>query len=302
MNGKSPRRCLGLLAGIVSGAFCGGMIYTIHLTAGQIPAAQVTFMRAFSAAVLLLPYILRHGRAWFAPTSSLLWLRSAIGSISVLCLVWNLQHTSVGFASTLLNLAPILVVLIGAFLGVERFKLGRFLNIILVVAASILFWHGSRTQAPAMVWMVGLGGMSAAAVAYAMVKILPSVWSPLDMTWCLSLAELPVTLFFKRGPWIFPTGKALWMLAAICALSLISNALTNFSFRHLELSTATALVPSCIIWGVLLDMWQGQFPLLQGVLGCLLYLFAIISLATQRNKPAIDTGNIAAPAIEEIRP
>jgi drug/metabolite transporter (DMT)-like permease len=219
----------------------------------------------------------------------------------VLCLVWNLQHTSVGFASTLLNLAPIVVVLLGAILGEEKLRLRRCLNILFVVLASILFWHGSSAEASMTVWMVGLTGMCAAAVAYAMTKILPPLWSPLDMTWCLSLAELPVTLLFKRGPWIFPTGQVFFLVAAVCVLSLMSNALTNFSFRHLELSTATALIPSCIIWGVMLELLHGQFPLIQGVSGCLLYLFATVSLATQPSEATIE-----APAeskiIEQVLP
>ncbi|MGB8723209.1 MAG: DMT family transporter [Terriglobales bacterium] len=272
-------RRFGLLSGIVSGACYGGMVFLIHITAGGAPASEITFLRALCAVVVLLPFIARHGRMWFERSSLLLWTRSVVGAVSVLCLTWNLQHTTVGFANTLFNLAPIFVVPLGAMWGQEKLTLSRFVNIVLVVLASTLFWHGSRPEVNAVIWTVGLGGMCAAAIAYSLLKSLPSAWSPLDITWCLNLATLPVALLFKNGPWILPLGKIGILLGGICALSLVGNALANVSFQHLELSTATALIPSAIIWGVLLDMIQDKFPAVQGIAGCLLYLVATIQLA-----------------------
>jgi drug/metabolite transporter (DMT)-like permease len=136
--------------------------------------------------------------------------------------------------------------------------------------------------------------MCAAAVAYSLLKTLPTFWSPFDITWCLNLATLPVALLFKHEPWIVPVGKVGLFLGAICGLSLIGNALANLSFRHLELSTATALVPSFIIWGVLLDIGEHKFPAIQGIAGCLLYLAATIRLAT---KPATALPSVVSVAV-----
>src|ERR1700678_4692680 len=108
------RRQIGLTSGIASGACYGGMIFLIHILAGRAPASEITFLRAVSAVVALLPFIVRHGRRWLQRDALLLWFRSLVGAVSVLCVAWNLQHTSVGFANTLFNLAPILVVMLGA--------------------------------------------------------------------------------------------------------------------------------------------------------------------------------------------
>jgi drug/metabolite transporter (DMT)-like permease len=275
----NSQRRFGLLSGIVSGVCYGGMVFLIHVTAGRAPASEITFFRAFCAVVVLLPFILRHKLVWFRRSSVLLWTRSIVGAISVLCLTWNLQHTTVGFANTLFNLAPIFVVLLGALLGQEKLALSRFINIVLVVLASTIFWHGSRPQVSTVIWVVGLGGMCAAAIAYSLLKSLPLVWGPLDITWCLNLATVPVALLFKNGSWPAPTGRVGLLLAAICICSLIGNALANLSFQYLELSTATALIPSAIIWGVLLDMGENKFPAIQGIIGCLLYVIATIRLA-----------------------
>ena len=95
---------------------------------------------------------------------------------------------------------------------------------------------------------------------------------------------------FKRGPWIVPTGHAGWVLVVICVLGLLGNALAYASFQYLELSIATAFVPSSIIWGVLLDMTEHHFPAVEGVSGCLLYLFATLSLIMKPKKPVVAIG------------
>jgi drug/metabolite transporter (DMT)-like permease len=247
--------------------------------AGQASASEITFLRALCAIVVLLPFVAHHGFVLFSKKSVLLWVRSILGALSVLCLVWNLQQTTVGFANTLFNIAPIFVVLLGAMWQQEKLSAARFTNIVLVVIASSLFWHGSRPEVRTINWVVGLGGMCAAAIAYALLKSLPTRWGALDVTWCLNLATLPVALLFKDGPWYLPSGRTGLLLGAICALSVIGNALANLSFRYLELSTATALIPSAIIWGVVLDMTAHTFPAIQGIAGCVLYLVATIRLA-----------------------
>jgi len=279
---RITRRRFGLIGGVSSGACFGGMAFLIHILAGRMPASEITFLRAVFAVVFLFPFIVRHGSQWLRSNSVLLWIRSIVGALSVLCFAWNLQHTSVGFANTLFNLAPIVVVILGAIWAHEKLELRRFMNIVLVVLASTLFWQGSRSEVNAGVWFVGLGGMCAAAFAYAALKTLPSLWNPLDIAWCLNLATLPVALLFKHGPWIAPAGNARLMLAAICGLSLFGNVLANLSFRNVELSTATALVPSSIIWGVLLDVGQHNFPPIQGIVGCFLYLLATIRLLVRK--------------------
>ena len=147
-----------------------------------------------------------------------------------------------------------------------------------------------------MVWIVGLLGMCAAAIAYAILKILPLKWNTFDITWSLSLATLPVALLFKLGPWVAPSGTAVATLIAICALSIAGSALLNLSFRYLELSTATSLAPSAIIWGVLIDTLEHNHPAWQAIAGCSLYLFAMVLLiiAKPTTHENISTGEVVA--------
>ena len=254
------------------------MVFGIHRCAGLVSSSEITFIRAVSTVIVLLPFVHDKKNIFSVRKSSVLWLRSILAAISVLAIAWNLQHTSVGFAYTLFNIAPLLVILFGALLGLEVFDGSKVFTIFLVVLASAIFWHASRLEMGIWVWVVGLTGMCAAAGSYALLKTIPAAFSTIDVTWALSLATIPISFAVKRGPWVVPTGRTALLVVFISALSMAMNVLGNISFRMLPLSMATAIVPSAIIWGVLLDMTVHDFPPVQGIIGCLLYVFAAIRM------------------------
>jgi drug/metabolite transporter (DMT)-like permease len=285
-------RPLGFFCGIVSGICYGIMSFLVHLASGQLPASEIVLVRACCAILVLFPFIVRHRSEWLSRDSTLLWIRSVLGALSVFCFAWNLQHTTVGLANTLFNLAPIAVIVIAAIAKREQLQMSRVFSIVLVVLASALFWHGARSEVSPMVWVVGLLGMCAASVAYAMLRSLPSAWNTLDITWSLNLATLPVALLFKQGPWVVPMDSVALTLAAICILSLAGSALATLSFRYMESSTASALIPSAIVWGVLLDLSEHDHPKAQAIAGCFLYVIAIARLTLSR--PAFLDGQLGA--------
>lgn len=273
---------IGLVCGVISSVCYGVMLFLVHAVADRIPPQEVAALRALCTVAILLPTIARHGLHLFGEKASFLWVRSLIAAISVFCFTWNLQHTTVGFANTLFNFAPLLIVILGIFSHKERLQWSRVSAIALVVLASVLFWHGSRTETNWTIWVVGLGGMCAASLAYFMLKALPASWTALDRSWCSSIAIFPVVMCFKGNPWINPVVPVRWELIVVCILGLAADAFENLAFQNLDLSTATALIPSAIIWGVLLDMKHHNFPPLQGFGGCLLYLLAVLSLILSR--------------------
>jgi drug/metabolite transporter (DMT)-like permease len=285
---RANKRPLGLLCGVASGVCYGVMAFLVHIASGRLPASEIVLVRGCCAILVLFPFVVRHKGEWVSGNSALLWIRSIIGALSVFCFAWNLQHTTVGFANTLFNLAPIAVIILAAIARRERLQLGRFVNIVLIVLASALFWYGSRSEVTLMVWVIGLTGMCAAAVAYALLRSLPPSWNTLDITWSLNVATLPVALLFKQEPWVVPRGSVTLTLIAICVLSLAGSALVTLSFRYMEMTTASSLIPSAIIWGVLLDISEHDHPKMQAIAGCILYVAAIARLIVSR--PALVDG------------
>jgi drug/metabolite transporter (DMT)-like permease len=273
---------MGLIYGTFSSLCYGTLLFLIHALAESVTSQEIAGMRAFTTILLLLPIVARHKGTLFGKKAVTLWVFSIVAAISVFCFTWNLQHTTVGLANTLFNIAPFCILMLGVMSRRERIEWRRSGSVVLVVLASILFWHGSRTEAGWLIWGVGLGGMCAASIAYIMLKTLPAQWSALDKSWSASVAVLPVVWCFNQSPWLIPSRDACWKLAGLCILGVVASALENMSFQYLDLATATAFIPSSIIWGVLLDMKQHNFPPWQGFGGCLLYLVAIATLISYR--------------------
>jgi drug/metabolite transporter (DMT)-like permease len=272
----------GLICGALSSPCYGTLLFLIHALAESVSSQEIAGIRAFTTILLLLPIVARHKGTLFGKKALTLWVFSIVAAISVFCFTWNLQHTTVGLANTLFNIAPFCILMLGVMSRRERIEWRSSGSVVLVVLASILFWHGSRTEAGWLVWSVGLGGMCAASIAYIMLKTLPARWSALDKSWAASVAVIPVVWCFNQSPWVIPSRDACWKLVGLCILGVIANVLENMSFQYLDLATATAFIPSSIIWGVLLDMKHHNFPPWQGFGGCLLYLVAIVTLIGYR--------------------
>jgi drug/metabolite transporter (DMT)-like permease len=272
----------GVICGALSSLCYGTLLFLIHALAESVSSQEIAGIRAFTTILLLLPIVARHKGTLFGKKALTLWVFSIVAAISVFCFTWNLQHTTVGLANTLFNIAPFCILMLGVISRRERIEWRRGGSVVLVVLASILFWHGSRTEAGWLIWSVGLGGMCAASIAYMMLKTLPARWSALDKSWAASVAVIPVVWCFNQSPWLIPSRDACWKLVGLCILGVIANALENMSFQYLDLATATAFIPSSIIWGVLLDMKHRNFPPWQGFGGCLLYLVAIVTLISYR--------------------
>jgi drug/metabolite transporter (DMT)-like permease len=273
----TPRQ-IGLLCGTCSSLCYGTLLFLIHSLADSVSPQEIAGIRALTTILLLLPIVIRHKWALFGKGALTLWTFSTLAAISVFCFTWNLQHTTVGLANTFFNIAPLLILAVGVLSRRERLEWRKASAVFLVVLASLLFWHGSRGHSAWIVWGVGIGGTCAASIAYVMLKFLPAKWSALDKSWSAGVAVLPVVWCFNQSPWVVPDGAGFWRLVGLCLLGLFASGLENLSFQYLDLATATAFIPSSIIWGVLLDMKHHNFPPLQGFGGCLLYFVAVVTL------------------------
>jgi drug/metabolite transporter (DMT)-like permease len=91
----------------------------------------------------------------------------------------------------------------------------------------------------------------------------------------MNLAGIPATLSLRNKPWVVPDHHTFLLMALICSLSLSAQLLVAISFKWLPGSTASALVPSSIFMGVLLDVLRGGYPTAEGAAGSLLYVTGI---------------------------
>jgi drug/metabolite transporter (DMT)-like permease len=132
------------------------------------------------------------------------------------------------------------------------------------------------------VFAVGLSGALAAAASYTALKQAAIHWSPMTLTWGISLSSIPVTLIRKHGPWVSLDRHVALPLLSIAVLCTVGQLFLALSYRWAELSTATAIVPSTMAFGVFFDVIMGAPAGGRQLLGCLIYLSGCIPLTFMR--------------------
>jgi drug/metabolite transporter (DMT)-like permease len=219
--------------------------------------------------------------------------------VSILSFTWNLQHTSIGLASVLFNVAPLGVMLFAWVSKSEKLTLARIACLVLVVAGGFVFWGDGNVGAAGQVFAVGLGGALAAGASYTVLNRAAASWSPFTLTWGMSLLSIPVTLLLKRGPWVPLHSAVILPLMSIAVLCSAGQVFVALSYRWAELSTATALASSTMAWGVVLDVLAGSSAGIKQLVGCAIYLAGCIPLTIMKAKQG-DKGSEAALPIAAV--
>ncbi len=159
---------------IVISSFCFAMMNVFVRLSGDLPAVQKSFFRNLVALVVALVILMRD-KAWFSGKKEnikYLFLRSAAGTLGILCNFYAVDHLILSDASMLNKMSPFFVIIFSFFVLKEKIKpaqmaivIGAFLGSLLVIkpTASIL-------QSPASI--VGLLGGMAAGLAYTYVRYL----------------------------------------------------------------------------------------------------------------------------------
>ncbi len=293
-NPTAPKKWIGVAAGFLSAACFGLMYFIVHATAGTLPATQITFFRSFIALIAVSPAAYAQRRLLFSPRAATLWARSVANAVSILCLAWNLQHTSIGFANILFNLSPIIVLVLGFITGAIPVGINQTVCMALVVIGSCLCYGGLSITPTKTVWIVGLAGAAAAGIHYTMLERQSSSWSPATLIWPLSFISLPIMLAFKTGPWPGPSYAVVLPLLATGLLCLVGQYLVIISLRNAGLAIGTALVPSAIGFGILTESIMTRQVRLVALFGCLVYLVGLMPLiaikTSMRNSDGSESG------------
>jgi drug/metabolite transporter (DMT)-like permease len=272
------------------------MSFVVHSSGGKLPATEVIFFRSVFALLVLGPFAFRDRRELLSSSANLLWLRSLLGAVSILSFTWNLQHTSIGLASVLFNVAPLGVMLFAWVSKSEKLTLARILCLVLVAAGGFVFWGDGNIGAVGQVFAVGLGGALAAAASYTVLNRAAASWSPFTLTWGLSLLSIPVTLLLKRGPWVPLHSGVILPLLSIAILCSAGQVFVALSYRWAELSTATALASSSMAWGIIFDALSGSTAGMKQLVGCAIYLAGCIPLTVMKPAPSDQSQQNEMPA------
>jgi len=262
----------GILAGLLSSLSYGLTAFLVHFSPSRVPTTEVTFALGAVGCFLLLPMVSRDLPMLLRREGKFVWTRNVAGSISIVCLAWNLQHTSVGVANALFNISPLLVLVGGWCAGGRWPRLRHFAFLVLVVAGTSIYWRSGHGEIGIAVYLVGIVGALAASCSYLALKRATKTASPGLIIWGIFFATTIVSILSSRGKWVVPGFEDALLLLSIGVMGLISQYFVTRSFALLSASAAAVLVPSSIIWAVLIDsLVHRSGALTHALLGSLIY-------------------------------
>lgn len=167
------KKYLGIIY-IVLSAFCFALMNMFVRLSGDLPSVQKSFFRNLVALVFAFA-ILKKDRVWFSgkrENIKYLFLRSAAGTVGILCNYYAIDRMVLSDASMLNKMSPFFVIIFSFFILKEKINppqilivAGAFLGSLLIIRPTAHIF-----QSPAA--LVGLLGGLTAGLAYTYVRLL----------------------------------------------------------------------------------------------------------------------------------
>ena len=159
---------------IVASAFCFAFMNAFVRMAGALPATQKSFFRNLVALGIAIVMFSREAKDFSLPKGTLLplFLRSAFGTIGILCNYYAIDHLVLSDASMLNKMSPFFTIVFSWLLLKEKLRPVQGLAVLTAFAGSLLIVKPSLDFSNFKGSLAGLCGGIAAGAAYSMVRIL----------------------------------------------------------------------------------------------------------------------------------
>ncbi len=242
---------------ILSAALVFAMIDGVsqHL-AGKYPAFQVIWMRYGFSAIVLLPFILRHGLIKTVKTSA--WkfqlLRALFVFLSGIAFILGQQHLALPVATAISFASPFFITLLSIPFLAEKVGLRRwtavttgFIGVLLIFPIS-----GEQLVDPTVLYPL----FSAASWAMAMVitRKMGDKQHPLTTLYYTTLGGFLITTTFIPFFWLTPDFEGWVLMALIGLLYTIAQFLVIRAFSLVSASVIAPFSYSQLIWAIIIGM------------------------------------------------
>jgi len=252
-------RAAGVVDGLLAGASFGVMAFLVRHARGDVPAAELVFLRSLAGLIVFAPLVRGHLRAAFGRGSRLLWVRAFAGTAAMLAFYWNLQHASVGTAKTFMMLAPVLLALLSSPILREPLSRRELTGIaIAIVGAAVLYLPSSASPSLGNT-LAGFGGATCTCIALLALRRAAARHSSAVVVWCFSLVCALGALLFVGADWRVPTGPTAWLALGVAITGVAGQIFMTRAFRHLRAPIASGLVLTSLIWGVACEVIFERF-------------------------------------------
>jgi drug/metabolite transporter (DMT)-like permease len=252
------KHSLGYLIALASALSYGVMSFFVHWNPAHFPPSQLVAVRSVFGITVLFPFVRHEIGKLFRRDSAVIWIRSATGSVGIMCYFISLQGTSSSNANLLFSTSPIFVALLAWILLRTRIGKAEIAGIFLIVLGNAVLWIPEKAPIPANVGMIGTLGALFASFAFLSISEGLKRYSAAIMVFGFSIFSLVVAYLYPSPPWL-PISAGLPFLVVVGALGLSSQFLSTLSFRYLSSSIATAIGRSSIIFSGILDILYTTF-------------------------------------------
>ncbi len=238
------------------------MAFLVHLTHEKVPPAEVALTRGLIGFVVLIPITFRQYTLAFSKGSAWLWIRSVAGSMSILCLFWNLQEAGVGTGFAMSYLGPIFVLMIEKKVNHESATAREVIAIVLAVGAAFSLGLSRAEHIPALAVIgIGLMGSVAASIAYTSLRKAASTFSPNLIVSCLSITTVIMAPFVPSPHWSSIERWDIMPVVGVGITGLVGQLLLTRSYVFLPASIASTISLGALLVGLLLGVaFQTENP------------------------------------------
>ncbi|MBQ9604148.1 MAG: DMT family transporter [Firmicutes bacterium] len=264
---------------IITSAFCFALMNCFVKLAGNVPTMQKSFFRN-AIAFITAAFILATSKVKTRPKASdipYLFVRSAAGTVGILCNFYAIDHMSaISDASMLNKMSPFFAIVFSFLIIKEKPKLFQTVGVIIAFIGSLFIIKPSFNISDTLPALIGFTGGMGAGLAYAFVRILsgrgvPGAWIVVFFSAFSCLITVPA-LLLHYSPMTF---RQLFMLlgaglAATGGQFSITAAYSNAPAKEISIYDYSQIIFAAMLGFFLF----GDIPDIYSVLGYVIILAA----------------------------
>jgi drug/metabolite transporter (DMT)-like permease len=267
----------GVRFGVLTALSFAILNFSVKLSPGNLPPAELTFIRGLSGTLLFLPIVRLKGMLLFQREALSLWGRSIVSAISIVCLFANIQAVGVGNAMALANVSTIFVLVLSWLFLKERLSFFEFMGVMIVLSGTGILQSPFGADLPRSVVGVGLFGAFLSSLSFMALRGVSGRY-PVDLiVWIFSAMMSVSSLLTPSRPWVIPQKEDLLTIFIVALCGVLGQIFMTKAFSHLRAAVASVLVLSSIVWGMLLEaVVLGVIPSAGAMIGHLLIITGIM--------------------------
>ena len=267
----------GVRFGVLTALSFAILNFSVKLSTGSLPPAELTFIRGLSGSLLFFPILKSKGTLLFTKDALSLCGRSIVSAISIVCLFANIQTVGVANAMALANVSTIFVLGLSWVFLKERLSFFELIGVSVVLIGTGILQSPFGADLPRGVVGIGLLGAFLSSLSFMALRGVAGKYPVHLIVWIFSAMMSVSSLLTPSRPWVMPQKDDVFTIMIVAVCGVLGQVFMTQTFSYLRAAVASVLVLSSIVWGMLLEaVFLGVTPSLGALLGHLLIVLGIV--------------------------